>query len=293
MRRRVAAASTLNREGDASVGGGKNRIAMPAQLCYLAAPRGWGVRRMSDSLGGRTVPGVHRRAQNGGLQGLFSELRVLIANETRERREALVEVLAELGHEVIDRDVSANEIVAIPSGERPDVSLVGVARRSERAFDFMSRMVRDACCPVIALLTSEDPARVREAARRGAFAYVVDDSPAELQSAIEITVLRYAEYHDLQDAFERRATIEQAKGILMERHSIDDERAFALLREHARRNGRKLVAVAGAIVDSHLLLSSPKLAARGVESATDATSRKAMEGVSLSARRISDRSREA
>jgi AmiR/NasT family two-component response regulator len=48
--------------------------------------------------------------------------------------------------------------------------------------------------------------------------------------------------------------IEQAKGILMARHMTDSEHAFEMLRDHSQRNGRKLVDVAQAIVDSHLLL---------------------------------------
>ena len=46
---------------------------------------------------------------------------------------------------------------------------------------------------------------------RGVFAYIVEDTPAELQSAIDITLQRFAEYHSLQGAFGRRATIEQAR----------------------------------------------------------------------------------
>ena len=65
---------------------------------------------------------------------------------------------------------------------------------------------------------------------------------------------RFAEYHALQGAFGRRALIERAKGILMERHSIDDQQAYELLREHSRVNNRKLVDLATAIVDGHRLL---------------------------------------
>ena len=81
--------------------------------------------------------------------------------------------------------------------------------------------------------------------------------PAELQSAIDITLQRFAEYHSLQGAFGRRATIEQAKGILMARHAVDADRAFEMLRDHSQHNGHKLVDVAEAIVDSHLLLLPP------------------------------------
>jgi AmiR/NasT family two-component response regulator len=107
---------------------------------------------------------------------------------------------------------------------------------------------------VIALLTAEEPAYVKEAAKRGVFAYIVDTTPEELQSAIDVTLQRFTEYHNLQGAFGRRAVIEQAKGILMARNGVDADRAFALLRDHSQRTGQKIVDVAEAIVDSHLLL---------------------------------------
>lgn len=65
---------------------------------------------------------------------------------------------------------------------------------------------------------------------------------------------RFAEYHDLQGAFGRRATIERAKGILMERHSIDEGHAFEMLRGQSRTANRKLIDLATAVVDGHRLL---------------------------------------
>jgi AmiR/NasT family two-component response regulator len=50
-------------------------------------------------------------------------------------------------------------------------------------------------------------------AKRGVFAYIVDSTPEDLRSAIDITLQRFTEYHSLQGAFGRRAMIEQAKGI--------------------------------------------------------------------------------
>ena len=98
---------------------------------------------------------------------------------------------------------------------------------------------------------------MHEAAKRGVFAYIVDGDADELQSAIDITLQRFAEYQNLQGAFGRRALIEQAKGILMARHSIDADSAFEMLRGHSQHNGRKVVDVAQAIVDSHQLLPQP------------------------------------
>jgi response regulator NasT len=183
-----------------------------------------------------------------------THLRVLIANERRDRLELLAQVVALLGHEVIAREIEVKEVAAVTAREHPDVALVGLGESSEHALELIAEIVHEAACPVIALLAAKDPAYVNEAAKRGVFAYIVDSTAEELQSAIDITLRRFAEYHNLQGAFGRRALIEQAKGILMARHAVDQQRAFEMLRTHSQRNGRKLVDVAEAVVESHLLL---------------------------------------
>lgn len=181
-------------------------------------------------------------------------LRVLIANERRDRLELLAQVVAGLGHEVIARSIDVREVGSVTAREQPDVALVGLGLSSDHALELISEIVREASCPVIALLTAKDPSYVREAAKRGVFAYIVDTTPEELQSALDITLQRFTEYHNLQGAFGRRAVIEQAKGILMARQGIDADKAFSLLREHSQRNGHKVGEVAAAVVESHQLL---------------------------------------
>ena len=51
----------------------------------------------------------------------------------------------------------------------------------------------------------------------------------------------------LESALERRAVIERAKGILMERHAVDERDAFELLRDHARAHSARVVDVAHAV----------------------------------------------
>jgi AmiR/NasT family two-component response regulator len=181
-------------------------------------------------------------------------LRVLIANEKRDRLELLAQVVIGLGHDVIAREIYVKEVGTATAREHPDVALVGLGSSSEHALELISEIVREAACPVIAILHAGDPAYIHEAAKRGVFAYIIDGTPDELQSAIDITLQRFAEYQNLQGAFGRRALIEQAKGILMARHAIDADRAFEMLHDHSQHNGRKLGDVAAAIVESHLLL---------------------------------------
>ncbi|HKP19563.1 MAG TPA: ANTAR domain-containing protein [Gaiellaceae bacterium] len=184
----------------------------------------------------------------------LSHLRVLIANESPERLRQLAGLVASLGHEVVAHESDVRAVGPATARERPDVALVGLGLSSEHALGLISEIVHEAACPVIALLDAKDPAYVNEAAKRGVFAYIVDGDPEEMQSALDITLRRFAEYQNLQGAFGRRAKIEQAKGILMARHAMNEDAAFEMLRHHSQTNGRRLIEVAEAIVESHTLL---------------------------------------
>ena len=116
----------------------------------------------------------------------------------------LAHVINGLGHEVIAREIHVKDVAAVTARERPDVALVGLGESAEHALEQISEIVAQAFCPVIALLDAYDGAWVNEAASRGVFAYIVDSRPEELQSAIDITLRRFAEYQNLQGAFERR-----------------------------------------------------------------------------------------
>jgi AmiR/NasT family two-component response regulator len=181
-------------------------------------------------------------------------LRVLIANERRDRLALVAPIVAALGHEVIAREIEVRDVGAVTARERPDVALVGLGESSDHALELIEQIVQEASCPVIALIHSPDAAFVREASKRGIFAYITDADALDWQSSIDIVLRRFTEYHELEGAFGRRALTERAKGILMERHSVNEAGAFAMLRDQSRTSNRKLVDVAAAVVDGHPLL---------------------------------------
>jgi AmiR/NasT family two-component response regulator len=181
-------------------------------------------------------------------------LRVLIANERKNQLALVAPMVANLGHDVIAREIAVKDVGAITASERPDVALVGLGKSSDHALALIDQIVREAACPVILLIHAPDPSFVKEASKRGIFAYITESDVDEWQSAIDIVLRRFAEYHDLEGAFGRRAVTERAKGILMERHSVDDADAFEMLRDQSRRANTKLADVAAAVVDGHPLL---------------------------------------
>ena len=181
-------------------------------------------------------------------------LRVLIANERKDRLALVAPIVVALGHEVIARGIDVQDVGSVTARERPDVALVGLGADSQHALRLIDKIVREAACPVIVLLHAHDPEFIKEASKRGVFAHISDDGVEDWQSSIDIVLRRFAEYQDLEGAFGRRALTERAKGILMERHSISEDSAFEMLREQSRVANRKLIDLAAAIVDGHRLL---------------------------------------
>ena len=182
-------------------------------------------------------------------------LRVLVTDGPGVRLDEVTRTVAGLGHDVIARESSLPEVGRITATENPDVALVIVHDGNTKGLEMIDRIVHEATCPVIAVIDVQDRAFIQEAAKRGIFAYVAHgDDPQELQSAIDIVLRRFAEYHDLEGAFGRRAVTERAKGILMERHGIHEQAAFDMLRDEARRTNRKLVDLAEAVVTSRSML---------------------------------------
>ena len=158
----------------------------------------------------------------GLLRGGPDHLPVLIANERKDR-------LA-----LVAREIEVEDVGAVTARARADVALVGLDAGSQHALDRIDKIVREAACPVITLLHDPDPGFVKEASERGVFAHISDNDVEDWQSSIDIVLRRFAESHDLQGAVGRRARIEHAKRSRMERHSIDENTAFEMLRECSR-----------------------------------------------------------
>ena len=192
-------------------------------------------------------------------------LRILLANEREEDLRALGDVLDGLGHEVTPFAVSVAEATELIAREDPDLAFVVLDGDDEHGLALISETVEFASGPVLVTVReAESPSTIAQAADMGIAGYVDSWAPEDVQGAIEVAMRRHREeqrlnekVEQLESALERRAVIERAKGILMERHALDERGAFELLRDHARSTSRRVVDVAQTVLDGHALLPRP------------------------------------
>jgi AmiR/NasT family two-component response regulator len=188
-------------------------------------------------------------------------LKVLLADEDEGALRVTAALVRDLGHEVAEMAIGLQEAADVIARDEPDVSMVVVYQDDDHALDLIAEIAEFARGPVIAILEKEDPAFVGMAADRGIDAYAREGRAESIQSAIEVAMRRHEEKAKLVDqvqrlesALERRALIERAKGILMERHNVSEREAFDRLRDHARSRNRTVVDVAASVSEGHALL---------------------------------------
>jgi response regulator NasT len=188
-------------------------------------------------------------------------LKVLLADEDEGALRITAALVRDLGHDVTEMAIGVQEAAEVIARDDPDLSIVVVYESDRQALALIEEISEYARGPVIAILAREDPEFVGAAAERGIDAFAREGMADSIQSAIEVAVRRHDErrrlveqVQRLESALERRAVIERAKGILMERHSVGERAAFDLLRDHARSRNRTVVDVAASVAEGHALL---------------------------------------
>jgi response regulator NasT len=200
-------------------------------------------------------------SKNGDHDGDLRGMKVLLADQDEGALRIAAALVRDLGHEVAELAIGVQEAAEVIARDDPDLSIVVVYGDDSYALDLIEEIAEYARGPVIAMVEKEDPEFVSAAAKRGIYAYAREGMADSIQSAIEVAVRRQAEQRELAEqverletALERRALIERAKGILMERHNIGEREAFDRLRDHARSRNRTVVDVSASVAEGHALL---------------------------------------
>ena len=94
-----------------------------------------------------------------------------------------------------------------------------------------------------------------------------DEARAAIERLLELSSILARRAAQLQEALDSRIVIEQAKGVLSERYSVDPDQAFRILRRGARSNRMRIHDLAGRVVASRT--TPPELSVVGLPGLVD------------------------
>jgi response regulator NasT len=194
-----------------------------------------------------------------------SPLRIAVADDERDTREFLQELLERLGYQAVAVAENGQSLVEQCRTTRPDLVITDIKMPDMDGLEASEAVNRDRQVPVILVSAHHDAEFLRRAGADYIMAYLVKPvKPADLVAAIALAVLRFEHFQRLQaeavslrQALEDRKVIERAKGILMKRSKLDEPEAFRRLQHLADVKGRKLVDIAQIILTAEEAFRPP------------------------------------
>jgi two-component system, response regulator / RNA-binding antiterminator len=144
----------------------------------------------------------------------------------------------------------------------PDVIIIDIESPNRDMMEHMFQLTRSVSRPIAMFVDRSDTASIEAAVDAGVSAYIVDGLKKErVKPILDMAVSRFNAFSRLQrelaearNALEERKIIERAKGILMKMRGLSEEEAFALLRQSAMNEKKKIADIAQSVVTAAGLL---------------------------------------
>jgi len=140
---------------------------------------------------------------------------------------------------------------------QPDMIIVDAESEARDTLEHVVMATRHARRPIVLFTDDDDTSHVRDAIAGGVTAYVVAGLASErIKPVLDVAMARFQheeslrqELADARLQLSERKLVERAKGLLMQRHGIGENEAYARLRKTAMDKGLKLAEVAQRILD--------------------------------------------
>lgn len=189
-------------------------------------------------------------------------LRVMIVDNDLKRAIPLKQSLLDSGYEVVAHIKDAINLDAACDQWQPDIVIIDTESPSRDTLENICVMTMHQPRPIVMFTHDGDRQKIKAATQAGVSAYVVGSIASErLTPVIDAAVARFEEFKNLRDELNvaktklgERKVIEQAKGILMRQRNLDEQEAYALLRDMAMKRNMKIADLSTQLTEAAKLL---------------------------------------
>ncbi|EJZ21287.1 ANTAR domain-containing response regulator [Rhizobium sp. Pop5] len=190
------------------------------------------------------------------------DLTILVIDENAIRASIIEEGLREAGHARVTVVHEVHGIARTIETLMPDVIIIDIENPNRDMMEHLFQLTRTVSRPIAMFVDRSDTASIEAAVDAGVSAYIVDGLKKErVKPILDMAVSRFNAFNrlrrelaDARSALEERKLIERAKGILMRMRGLPEEEAFALLRQTAMNENKKMSEIAQSVVTAAGLL---------------------------------------
>lgn len=190
------------------------------------------------------------------------DLTILVIDENAIRASIIEEGLREAGHARVTVMHEMKGVARVIETLHPDVIVIDIENPDRDMLEHLFQLTRTIARPIAMFVDRSDTASIEAAVDAGVSAYIVDGLRKErVKPILDMAVSRFNAFSRLQrelaeakSALEERKVVERAKGILMKMRNLSEEEAFALLRQTAMNENKKMSEIAQSVVTAAALL---------------------------------------
>jgi two-component system, response regulator / RNA-binding antiterminator len=193
---------------------------------------------------------------------LSRDLRIAVIDKNPLRAAILEEGLREAGHMSVVHIDDTAELLDRLRVIDPDVILIDLESPSRDVLEQMFMVSRSVARPVAMFVDQSDTAMINAAIDAGVSAYIVDGLRKDrIKPILDTTISRFNVFAKLKKELEQaksqiedRKAIDRAKALIMRAKSIPEEQAYALMRQTAMNENKKIADIARSIITAAELL---------------------------------------
>ena len=186
----------------------------------------------------------------------MSQVKVVIADDESIIRLDLRTLLEEMGHIVLGEAADGQRAVELARSLKPDVVIMDIKMPVMDGLDAAKIIADEKIAPVVLLTAYSQKDLIERAKVAGVYAYLVKPfQESDLLPAIEIAISRYLEQQelagalgDLEQKLETRKLVDRAKGILMDKHQMNEAEAFRRIQQQSMNQRKSMREIAEALI---------------------------------------------
>jgi AmiR/NasT family two-component response regulator len=187
--------------------------------------------------------------------------RVVIAEDEAIIRLDLKETLEEEGYVVVGETGRGDKAVDLVREHRPDLAILDIKMPGMDGLEAARIINKERLCGVLVLTAFSQREVIEEARDAGALAYLVKPfQKNDLVPAIEVAIARFNEMRALNgeiealgEQLETRKIIDRAKGVLMDKHGMNESDAFGFIQRSAMNHRLTMKDVADKIASGAIV----------------------------------------
>ncbi|WP_093556970.1 ANTAR domain-containing response regulator [Pseudoduganella namucuonensis] len=201
------------------------------------------------------------------MTGMSRKLRIVLVHPPDEsdaslRAHAVQAGLMKAGYQLVASLPADFHLPEKIAEIQPDMIIVDAESDARDVLEHIVIATRDERRPIVMFTEDETAASMEAAMAAGVSAYIVAGlQPERIKPVLNVALARFrqeqkllAELDDTRHKLAERKVIERAKGLLMARHGMSEEKAFQKLRSMAMNKNLKLAEIAQRLLDVQDLL---------------------------------------